>query len=416
MINQPSLYNANVVAQTLTQTGPITPSVKKGFGFVYDIILDETHPDAKVNPNGVSLIGAIKFRYSDDVASDDTNLSIAFPFDKNIKSLPIKNETVEIYKGNGGSTFYRRIGQEVSPNVNSDDKAINKHYGEKSQLKDKKENYNRVAQTGITKTNAKETIQLDGFGKYFRPERGIHKLKLYEGDFLIETRFGQSIRFSGYNNLQNVFSPTIIIRNSESDITRTKKPITESINEDVNLDGSVIALTSKEYQLDFKPGNVSETGVSDFQTKPSSFVGYPQKLNGDQILLNSGRIILSAKNGEMIFYSKKNYGFISDGGLSIDNAGGIDINVGNNISVITNDRDVAFFTGNGSIFLGNTGLEPMVKGQQLVDILSEIIDAIVAQQYLTPSGPTKIGPENVQKFGSIKQKLNNILSKLNQTS
>lgn len=415
MINQPSLYNASVVAQTLTQTGPITPSVKKGFGFVYEIILDENHPDAKNETNPVSLIGAIKFRYSDDSASDDKNLSVAFPFDKNIKSLPVKNETVEIYKGNGGSTFYRRIGQEVTPNSNSDKSAITKHYGNTAKLANKKDDYGRVSETGIAKTNVKETIQLDGYGKYFKPEKGIHKLKLYEGDLLIESRFGQSIRFSGYNNKQNTFSPTFIIRNSESEITR-KKPITESVEENVNLDGSIIALTSKDYELDFKPGTVNETGISDFKTKPTSFVGYPQKLNGDQMLLNSGRIIISAKNAEMIFYSKKNYGFISDGGLSIDNAGGIDISVGNNISVITNDRDVAFFTGNGSIFLGNTALEPMVKGQQLVDILSEIIDAIVAQQYLTPSGPTKIGPENVQKFGSIKQKLNNILSKLNQTS
>ena len=58
----------------------------------------------------------------------------------------------------------------------------------------------------------------------------------------------------------------------------------------------------------------------------------------------------------------------------------------------------------------------MVKGQQLVDLLAELIDAIVAQNYLTPSGPTKIGPENVPAFRSIKSKLNNILSKLNQTS
>jgi hypothetical protein len=66
--------------------------------------------------------------------------------------------------------------------------------------------------------------------------------------------------------------------------------------------------------------------------------------------------------------------------------------------------------------LGSQGLEPLVKGQTLVDILGELIDTIVAQQYLTPSGPTKIGPENVPKFASIKSKLNSMLSKLNQTA
>ena len=49
----------------------------------------------------------------------------------------------------------------------------------------------------------------------------IHKLKLYEGDTILESRFGdQSIRFSGYNNDDNTFSPTIIIRNRESDPSR----------------------------------------------------------------------------------------------------------------------------------------------------------------------------------------------------
>ena len=416
MINQSGLFNANVVSQTLTQTGAINASVQKGFGFVYSVILDENHPFIKNSngTNGVEYIGAIQFRYSGDNASDDTNLSVALPFDKNLKSIPVKNETVEIYT-NAGAVLYRRIGKDLTPNINSDQKAITRHFGEKTKLTDKKEEYNKVIETGIPKTNVNESVQLDGYGDYFKKEGGIHKLKLYEGDMLFESRFGQSIRFSGYNNQNKVFSPTTIIRNGESEITR-KKPIGQSILEDVNLDGSIIAMSSKEQELPFKPGTVSETGISDFTTKPSSFVGYPQKLNGDQILINSGRIILSAKNAEMIFYSKKNYGFISDGGLSIDNAGGIDINVGNNISIITNSRDVGFFTGGGSIFLGDSELEPLVKGGKLVELLADLIDEIVAQQYLTPSGPTKIGPENLKKFGSIKQRLNDVLSKVNQTA
>jgi hypothetical protein len=133
-------------------------------------------------------------------------------------------------------------------------------------------------------------------------------------------------------------------------------------------------------------------------------------------LINSGRLIFSAKTGEMIFYSKKNYGFISDGGLSIDNKLGIDISVGDNINVVTNDRDVAIHSGNGSIFLGNTELEPLVKGQTLVNLLGELIDEIGNMVFLTPSGPSASGPTNVNKFGSIKSKLNTALSKLNQTS
>jgi hypothetical protein len=66
--------------------------------------------------------------------------------------------------------------------------------------------------------------------------------------------------------------------------------------------------------------------------------------------------------------------------------------------------------------LGSKDLEPIVKGQQLVDILSEFLDAISQMSFLTPSGPSAVGPVNVSQFGTIKSKLNNILSKLNQTS
>ena len=135
-----ALQNSNVVSTQITQTGPITPSTSKGFGFVYSVILDETHPVIK-NSNGnkkVSYIGAIEYRFANDVASDDENLPIAFPFDKTFKNLPVKNETVEIYQ-NGSVAMYRRIGQDITPNINSDQKAITKYYGEKTKLDNKGE-------------------------------------------------------------------------------------------------------------------------------------------------------------------------------------------------------------------------------------------------------------------------------------
>ncbi len=101
---------------------------------------------------------------------------------------------------------------------------------------------------------------------------------------------------------------------------------------------------------------------------------------------------------------------------SIDNKLGVNVNVGDNTNYTTNDRDINFNTGNGKINLGNKELEPIVKGQKLVDILKELIDTIVAQVYLTPSGPTATGPTNLADFNSIKSRLNTILSELNKTS
>jgi len=248
--------------------------------------------------------------------------------------------------------------------------------------------------------------QYNNFGKYFNSTSGIHKIKLYEGDTLIQSRFGQSLRFSGYNNSKNIFSPTIILRNGEASINQSKD-INITIDEDINQDGSILIMASNQYQLPFATTNT---------TKPDSFMDYPDKLIGDQILLNSGRLIFSAKSGEIIFHSKRNYGFISDGGMSIDNKGGIDVSVNDNINIDTNGKDVLFKTGNGAIFLGDTNLEPLVKGNELKKIFEELIIAILSQTFKTPSGPTAVGPENYNDFIAISDKLANMMSKTNQTS
>lgn len=387
----------------------------KKVGWVYDIILDENNEYAKAKGYASSFIGSIRFRTSDNQSPSEKDLPVAHPLNKNFKDLPVINELVEIYEFESGNYAYRRIGNEVNPSLTAANDAISSYFHPKKDEKQTSSNYKSVSTTGIARTNEDKSDEYNKYGKYYDIQSGIHKLKLYEGDSLIESRFGQSIRFSGFNNSKNKFSPTLIIRNRENSENKSKDA-TLSVEEDITKDGSIIALTSDQYQLQFVPGTIDDKGNTDFETKPDSFESYPSKFIGDQILLNSGRIILSAKNAEMLFFSKKNYGFISDGALSIDNKLGIDISVGDDINIITNDRDVNIVSGKGSIFLGSDTLEPMVKGQQLVDVLGALIDAIGQMQFLTPSGPSAIGPVNSADFGKIKSTLNGILSKLNQTA
>lgn len=403
--------NSNSVSQTNK------PAFDSKLGFVYEVILDENNEYAKEKNAFSSYIGAIRFRTREMSTTSDSELPIAFPYDKNIKNLPVRNEIVEILKVQGGNYYYRKIGVTFNPSVTAEEDAIAREFAKESQLQNTAEGYTNVSATNTPNASGTES-KTKGFGKYYQTKQYLHHLKLYEGDFLIESRFGNTIRLSGYNNPENKYAPSLIIRNNESGITRTDKYAeNQSVEEDFNRDGSIIAMTSEQFELPFTPGTLSDKGSTDFETKPASFSNYPSKLIGDQILINSGRIILSAKNAEMMFFSKKNYGFISDGGLSIDNKLGMDVTVGDNINFVTNDRDVVFYTGKGSIFLGNEQpLEPLVKGTQLVNILGELIDAITQQVFLTPSGPTAEGPTNLSQFGNIKSKLNNILSKLNQTA
>jgi hypothetical protein len=392
--------------------------------YVYEVILDESHPLLKGVSNASSLIGTIRYRTGRGAVPPDENLPTAIPLDKQFKSLPVINELVEIHEITPNQFGYRRIGVEINPSRTNSENNLNVFKPTFTDVQ-KSDGYKEAFETGTPTVDESELPTKKGFGNYYTPQNNIHKLKLYEGDSLVESRFGQSIRFSAYNNLNGetgqdgkvkpAFAPTLILRNGESALNRKKNEET-SVEEDINRDGSIIAMTSGQHQLAFQPGTVDDNGKSDFVTKPQSFGDYPSKLIGDQLVINSGRVIISSKNAEMMFFSKKNYGFVSDGAMSIDNKLGIDVSVGDNINVVTNDRDILMYTGKGSIFLGNTELEPIVKGQQLVDILSQLIDAITNQVFLTPSGPTKVGPENVSEFGGIKSKLNNILSKLNQTS
>jgi hypothetical protein len=394
---------------------------KKGeAGIVYSVILDETHRQIVELGGDVSLIGCIEFRLTTDISADEESLQVAYPFDTTNTNLPVRNETVEISK-NSGKFFYKRISTGITPNITgATDTISNLFETTKEKTKNAKE-YQKVQKTNIQRKNTNDNNKFDGYGDYYEPQTGIHKLKLYEGDKIIESSFGQSIRFSAYNNSSNVFSPTTIIRNGESGTSR-ETDINSLTEEDVNRDGSIIVLSSNQYQLPFQPGTVNSNGTSDFETSPQSFQAYPSDLRGDQVLINSGRVIFSAKTAEMIFYSKKDYGFISDGGLSVDNKFGINVNVGDNINITTNDRNVNINSGNGSINLGSTELEPLVKGDTLLSLLEELIDAITDQKYLTPSGPTAgpgptgFGPTNSPKFLSIKSRLKTILSQLNTTS
>lgn len=396
-----------------------TISKESSIAIVYDVILDETHPKIKDGKATMADIGSVVYRLYDDTSTHWTDLTWAKPYDSNFKSLPTVNEKIEIIN-TGLGRFYRRINQSQNTNASAAINEIsflfeNSNNTNVTNSPGSAEDFRNQTKTKITNTNSNSNKKWDILGKYFEFTPNVHKLKLYEGDSVIESRFGQSLRFSAYNNSKNIYSPTLILRNYESEANK-KLPLDVVIDEDINSDGSIISMTSNQYQLPFLPGVVDNNGSSNFETKPDSFKDYPTKLIGHQLLINSGRIILSAKTAEMIFYSKKNYGFISDGAMSIDNKLGIDISVGDNINILTNGRDVAFHTGNGAIFLGDTDREPLVMGNKLVDLLGDLIVAILNQQYLTPSGPSALGPQNFNDFIELNDRLNELLSKRNQTS
>ena len=160
------------------------------------------------------------------------------PMDEHFHGLPVINELVEIVT-TSGIKYYRRFN--VNSNIFSttdDETEAGKNQNAEpvkpsTELKDFKTDFQ---QTNSGKDSKKK------LGEYFKIGKS-RRLKLYEGDHLLQSRFGQSIRFSGFNNDKKSISPTIIIRNGESP-ANASVPINKEIEEDINKDGSTIAITS----------------------------------------------------------------------------------------------------------------------------------------------------------------------------
>lgn len=383
-------------------------------GVVTDVILDETNPLVTEGIVGLGKVGHISFiPMNKGSVEGDGGDNFAAPMDKNFNTLPVKNEKVDIFNTKTGY-FYRRSNDNVTPNIDTSPSLISDFFKRFQEKENEKDDYQSTSNTGIANKSTSDSGEDNKLGEVFEDKQDdIHPLRYYEGDSLIESRFGQSLRFSGYNNEEGTLSPTIILRNRENDVSQNDTEFGSTTTEDVNRDGSTIVLSSADYKLDFQPGVIDDGGSSNFEQKPNSFDDYPSELIGDQILINSGRIILSAKDSEMIFYSKGNYGFISDSTLSIDNKGGMIVNTDDDVLYITNGSNYTIETETGEIHLGNGGSEePLVLGDTLVELLNELCTELQAMTHPTPAGPSG-PPVNAPKFAAIAGKLKTILSTKN---
>ena len=387
-------------------------------GVVLDVIKDDSHPNifdtgitsADSDTRNTNSIGSVKIRKLDDISTSVDSLKFYSPLDYNSIDLPIIGEVVEIITNESGKKFYRRI---TNANLNTGNVLVDADSAivpltEKSSL-NKSFDYKETSQTGTP--NSSQGVDDSFENEYFEPTQ-INHLILYEGDKLIQTRFGQSIRFSGFNNENNIFAPTIIIRNRQGDKSLDALKKGEPTEENFVDDGSTIAITSGDYEIGFTPGTVD----TPLETTPV-YLEEVELKGTDQILINSGRIILSSKDSEMLFYSKGDYGFVSDGKLTIDNGlAGAEMDFNGEVRITTNDNNFYILGDSGEIYLNTEETnEPLVRGETLKGLLEELIDAINQQVFLTPAGPTSPGPTNAPTFQNIKSRLTDFLSTLNYT-
>jgi hypothetical protein len=366
--------------------------------------------------------GAIYYRnIGIGAETNEDNLPHAFPISRQFLSLPVIGEIVKLHKL-ADNTYYEKITTENSPNFNTNVAltAINtKQSNEDSNGDNGVDNLNEISSVGISDSNQNKgtnTTIKNGFaGKYFKRNLKTHQLQLNEGDTLLQGRFGHSIRFSGYlhdDKENGTQYPAILIRNGENSDNQNKK-VYDVVSEDINKDGTSIQITSGKYKTLFTATiKVSKEANN---TYPSS-----DQLIGDQLVINSGRVILSSKTAETFLFSKKTFSIFTDDIVTIDTEkgyklisqnGNIEINAKNNKNVILS------VSSGGKVFHGKDNADQQaILGNKLIDLLGQLIDVINNVQYQTYMGPSIAGgilPQYRTQLTTIKAQLKSTLSKNN---
>jgi hypothetical protein len=354
----------------------------------------------------IRFLGAIRFARSDSREESD----YAFPFDKNNLTYPIIGEAVFIIK-NDNEYFWLPYTVTQYPNYREDYKTSNA--AEPKEIQDagggatKQEEYR-----GSVSVPNKSARQSENKVKKYEVKEKIKFLKPKEGDTILQGRVGNTIRFSEFFLTEDdkTSSPSIFIRNKQNG-EHNEKSIGTLVEEDINKDGSSIYIVSEKVKVPFK-----ET----IEKQKVAFKEYPTSTDftGDQLFINSDRILLSAKAKEFIIFGKGNTGIITDGNFSIDAKQDIIFHTDKNITIESGPNNQIFFNKNqGEIYLGKkqkpgpsgSEVQKMVMGGELVDILGKLIDQIVAMTVATPCGPSS-PPTNAAAFKAIKAKLTTLLS------
>ncbi len=320
---------------------------------VLDVVMDEEHPEVKrsslnsltwppnidgsepdFNQKNYSWIGRIRFRFVNSQENQEkANLFWAFPMENTgIVEYPLMNEIVIVGRY-GDQYFYTR-----KLNVNSTVNA-NPDFSIERKTGNPRGNTNEYSSDGKFKTpdgkhsGSLSTINFYGgqyyegvLGTYFKFNPKIRGLKSYEGDTILQSRFGSSIRFSAYDDNRNNDSglgeyadkggnPMVLIRNRQAPIKLPQGSTGKGYTvEDINKDGSSIHMTSGKTVSKFVP--VTGNGM----VNVTKGVGLPS-LDGNQIVINSDRLVFSSKANEMFFFSKKMIGMTTDHLLSLNSYG-----------------------------------------------------------------------------------------------
>ena len=292
-------------------------------GRVVSIVLDDTHPRYE-ELGGSKAIGAVEIvevssgttDYS--VTTKNQNYKVAYPLQPGLKNYPLINEIVYLtsqptkklqVRTGARALYYISI---VNLWNHSHHNAI--PYAAGSSTPENSKSYQDTALGSSNKlTDSTGTIKL---GEYFQERPNIYPLQPFEGDFIYEGRWGNSIRLTGTAPNKNPWSSEgtqgdaiTIIRNGQTD--NPNKNGWDFTVEDINTDPSSIYLTTTQKI----PLTASSTNYFSYKTDTPT---NPDEYVGNQVLLNSGRLIFNTTEDHLMLSSAKSISLSSLTTVNID--------------------------------------------------------------------------------------------------
>jgi hypothetical protein len=363
---------------------------------VINIVLDEANPRFEEFGEWNGL-GTIEFDLVDSPTPPNQLYPTARPLDPSVKNFPLINEIVYILAlpntniGEFASTktnyYINTVGIWNHPHHNAFPQ--NSNILPPSQQKDYVQ-----TQLGSVRRVTDQSTEIF-LGATFVERGNIHPLLPFEGDKIIEGRWGNSMRLgSTVKNAPNTWSstgtngdPITIIRNGQGN--QTDEGWIPTV-EDINNDDTSIYFTSTQKI----PLEASSTSYSSYSSNPPT---KPNEYAGKQLILNSGRLVFNSTEDHVLLSSKKTVNINAISGFSIDSPQ----------SVIQSN----------SVLLGGVNAtEPVLKGDTTINILVDLVNQLqaltVALQTVTPTG----GPAVAAAATQLVPKLASIATQLQTTT
>ena len=238
---------------------------------VEDIILDVSHPQAK-KYGGYDSIGTIFYTNVSFAGSRNTQggangdpemLSTARPLFSFLKQYPLKNEIVMILTSPSKNfvTNHDAKAAYYLPNLNIWNHQHHNALPDMRYYSDKPEQINDyiAVSGGLVRTVDDGATEIE-LGEYFKEKISLQPMLPFEGDSIVEGRFGNSIRLGGtpmgakektaYSTTGSFGDPITIIRNGQK-IEDTDNGWEHTI-ENINTDHSSIYLMSNQMMANFE--------------------------------------------------------------------------------------------------------------------------------------------------------------------